>query len=153
MLKQVIKYTDFDGNPQEKTAYFYMSKPEWLKLEFSEKEGFGEMLQRLGNEKDNGKLIEIFELLLSRAYGIREGERFVKTEELWKEFTQTAAYESLFMELATDQDKAMAFIVGLLPPELQDNATMEMKTLLLQQKQAISTLPPPAPGTPEETGS
>ena len=154
MLKQIIKYNDFDGNPQEKAAYFYMSKPEWLKLEYSEKnESFGEMVQRLTNEKDNGKLIEIFEMLLAKAYGVRDGDRFIKSEAQWHEFTQTAAYEALFMELVTDQDKAMAFIIGLLPPELQDNANMEMKTLMLQNKQAVSTLPPPPqPGSPEETG-
>lgn len=154
MLKQVIKYTDFDGNPQEKVAYFYMSQPEWLKLEFTNKdETFGEMVQRLAGEKDNGKLIEIFELLLKRAYGIRDGERFVKSEEKWLEFTQTAAYEKLFMELVTDQEKAMNFIVALLPAEVQNSAAMEMKTMMLQDKQAVSTLPPPPqPGTPEETG-
>lgn len=153
MLKQLIKYNDFDGNPQEKIAYFYLSKPEWLKLEFSDKnEGFSDLLNRLVAEKDNGKLIEIFELLLAKAYGIRDGDRFVKSEEMWTEFTQTAAYEALFMELATDQDKAMAFIVGLLPPDLQDNAAMEMKQIQLQAKQATSSLPPPPPGSPEETG-
>lgn len=153
MLTKTIQYTDFDGKPQTKDVYFNLSKPEWLKLEFADNgEAFTDMVQRLQGEKDNGKLIEIFELLMSRAYGVRDGDRFVKTDEQWQHFMQTPAYEALFWELVTDQDKAMNFMIALLPPEVQSNAAMEMKTLQLQEKQAASSLPPPT-GSPDETGS
>lgn len=44
-----------------------------------------------------------------------DGKRFVKSEELSTAFSQTEAYSQLYMELATDADKAAEFINGVIP--------------------------------------
>ena len=51
------------------------------------------------------------------AYGKKspDGRRFIKNNEIREEFTQTEAYSIIFMELATDADKAAEFINGIIP--------------------------------------
>ena len=41
-------------------------------------------------------------------------------------FSQTAAYDALFMELATDADKAAAFVNGILPKKFQKDNLKEV---------------------------
>lgn len=52
-----------------------------------------------------------------KSYGEKspDGKRFVKSEELSTAFSQTEAYSQLYMELATDADKAAEFINGVIP--------------------------------------
>ena len=53
------------------------------------------------------------------AYGIKsdDGKRFMKSDQLREEFSQTAAYDALFMELATNDDAAATFIKGVVPKD------------------------------------
>ncbi len=48
------------------------------------------------------------------AYGQKsdDGKRFIKSEQLREEFSQTAAYSTLFMELAMDDNAAVIFLEG-----------------------------------------
>ena len=57
-----------------------------------------------------------------KSYGEKsaDGRRFVKSEELSKEFTQTNAYSQLFMKLATDDKAAVAFINGIIPESMRE---------------------------------
>lgn len=47
-----------------------------------------------------------------------DGKRFIKSEELATEFSQTEAYSQLFMELSTDADAAAAFVNGIVPSDV-----------------------------------
>jgi len=53
-------------------------------------------------------------------YGVTEdgGSRFIKNEEVRTEFEQTNAFSELFIELATDEDAAAAFMRGIIPSGL-----------------------------------
>ena len=58
-----------------------------------------------------------------KAYGVKspDGKRFIKSEELRTEFSQTEAYSELYMELVTDTNAAITFFNGLIPNNLKDN--------------------------------
>lgn len=117
MLKEVIHYTDYDGNERTRTAYFNISKPELLELEASEKGGFDKMLNDVIDAQDVGTLLAIFKRILHLSYGVKsnDGDRFIKNEEVWNEFAQSLAYEELYMKLATDADFAQHFMKGIIP--------------------------------------
>jgi hypothetical protein len=70
-----------------------------------------------------------------------DGKRFIKNDQLREEFTQTAAYDALFMELATDEDAAANFIQGILPKDMSVPQDTPDVTKLPQSS------PPPAPPT------
>lgn len=120
MLKREIKYEDFNGDQTTGIFYFNISKPELIEMEVEYEGGFGRMIQKVIETKDNKELIKQFKEIVLRAYGEKseDGKRFIKSEELSKEFSQTAAYEVLFMELATNDEAAATFLKGVLPKDM-----------------------------------
>ena len=68
----------------------------------------------------------MFKDLVLKAYGVKsdDGRRFIKSKELSDEFSQTEAYSQIFMELATDDKAAAAFINGIVPADLAQKAAL-----------------------------
>lgn len=139
MLKRTISYEDFDGNPAEDTFYFNLTEAELIELESSYDDGFAAAMQRIIAADDNHRLVQEFKKLVLLAYGQRsdDGKRFVKSEELARDFSQHAAYSTIFMELATDADKASEFVNGIMPKGLRDK--------IAEQDKPVNPLAPPAP--------
>lgn len=116
MISKTIKYKDYNGNDREDTFWFHLNKPELIELEVSEAGGLEETIKRLTVEKNAKKIVEIFKQVLFKAYGKKTPDgRFVKSDELSKEFSETAAYEILYMELATNADESARFFNGVIP--------------------------------------
>ena len=111
MLKETIKYTDCNGVERTEDFWFHLSKAELMEWEMGTTGGLTE-------------IIKIFKELILKAYGQKspDGRRFIKSEELATEFSQTEAYSQLFMDLATDADKAAAFVNGIMPSDVAEKA-------------------------------
>lgn len=124
MIKKTITYVDFNGNERVEDHYFNLSKAELVELELSREGGFAEELEEASTSGDPGKIIQAFKDILRRSYGQRseDGRRFVKTPELFEEFTQTEAYSELFMQLVTEEETAGDFVNGLIPVEMAQEA-------------------------------
>lgn len=118
MLKRTITYTDYDGNERTEDFYFNLNKAEIIEMETSKDGGFVKMLQKIVAEKDSNKIVAVFKDFVLKAYGEKspDGKRFIKNQELRDAFAQTEAYSELFMELATDEKAAAAFVTGIIPP-------------------------------------
>jgi hypothetical protein len=117
MLKKTVKYTDYNGAEQEEEFYFNLSKSELVELQVSEQGGFEEFLKKIIAEQDNKQLVARFKEIILLSYGKRsdDGKRFIKSAELREEFSQTAAFDELFLELAGDAGAATQFITGIMP--------------------------------------
>ena len=117
MLKKNIKYTDYNGVERNEDFYFNLSKAEITEMELSTTGGLAEMINKVVAAQDVPSIIKIFKELILKAYGEKspDGKRFIKSEELSREFSQTEAYSNLFMELATDAEKAAEFVNGIVP--------------------------------------
>jgi hypothetical protein len=117
MLKKTITYTDYDGNERTEDFYFNLTKAEVMTMEMGITGGMSKMLEKVVLDKDNKRMIEIFEDLITRSYGEKsaDGKRFIKSSELTDAFTQKEAYSELFMELVSNADAAEAFFNGILP--------------------------------------
>ena len=125
MLKKIITYTDYNGVEKTEDFYFNLSKAEIMEMELSTYGGLAEMIKRIIDAQDGPAIIKVFKELILKAYGVKspDGKRFIKSEELFTEFSQTEAYSNLFMELSTDADAASEFIKGIMPVEIPENAT------------------------------
>lgn len=125
MLKKTITYTDYNGIEKTEDFYFNLSKAEIMEMELSTYGGLAEMIKRIIDAQDGPAIIKVFKELILKAYGVKspDGKRFIKSEELFTEFSQTEAYSNLFMELSTDADAASEFIKGIMPVEIPENAT------------------------------
>ncbi len=120
MLKREIAYEDFNGNQVTDIFYFNISKPELIELEVEYDQGFSAMIQGVIETKNHKSLIKRFKEIVLLAYGQKseDGKRFIKSDQLREEFSQTAAYIKLFTELATDDNAAAIFIKNVLPKDM-----------------------------------
>lgn len=121
MLKKTITYVDYNGTERTEDFYFNLSKAEIMEMEMGTTGGLAEMIKKVVDAKDAPAIIKIFKDLVLKAYGEKslDGRRFVKSEELSNEFSQTEAYAQIFMELATDADKASEFVKGIIPADIE----------------------------------
>lgn len=120
MIKETITYVDYNGIERTEDAYFNLTKAEIMKMEMSTKGGLAEMIQRVVQAQDQVAIIQIFEDLIHKSYGVKtpDGKGFRKTKEDLDEFISTPAYSELFMKLATDADAASRFINGVVPADM-----------------------------------
>ena len=127
MLKKAITYTDYNGAERTEDHYFNLTKTEIMKMELSTKGGLTEMIQRIIAAQDTPALLEIFDGLIRKSYGIKaaDGKGFEKSEAITKAFTESGAYDVLFMELVTDADAAAKFINGIVPADLAAEAAKQ----------------------------
>lgn len=124
MIKKTITYTDYNGVERTEDFYFNLNKAELMKMEMSTTGGMAEMIQRVVAAQDAPAIIAIFEDLIQRSYGVKtpDGRGFIKSRSDLEAFMSTEAYSILFMELATDADKAAEFVNGIVPADAAKNA-------------------------------
>lgn len=120
MIKKTITYIDYNGLERTEDFYFNLNKMEITKMELGTKGGLAEMITRIVAAQDTPAIIEIFEDLIRKSYGVKslDGKQLIKNEAVLAEFVQTEAYSTLFMELATDADAAAKFINGIIPADM-----------------------------------
>lgn len=120
MYRYTANYTDYNGNERKETHFFNLNKAEIMKMEMSTEGGMAERIQRIVDAKDVPAIIAVFEDLIHKSYGVKtpDGKGFIKRKEDLEEFMATEAYSNLFMELATNADKAAEFINQIIPADL-----------------------------------
>ena len=121
MLKKTITYNDYNGVERTEDFYFNLSKAELMEMEMSISGGLTEMIEKIVATKDAPAIIKIFKELVLKAYGEKsaDGKRFEKKNgALAEAFAETEAYSQIFMELATDADKAAEFVNGIMPNDI-----------------------------------
>lgn len=128
MLRKDINFTTFDGQPAQKTVYFNLTKTELVKLMALENGTFIERIQNLNPQEQPQEVMDCFYTILERSYGVRNGDRFMKSPELFKEFEETAAFDAFFMELVTDANAGANFVNGLMPADLINQINSQMPT-------------------------
>lgn len=130
MIKKTVTYTDYNGVERTENFYFNMSKAEVMEMELSTAGGMAESIQKIVDAKDAPAIIRVFKELVLKAYGVKsdDGRRFMKVKPdgtmYADEFKETEAYSQIFMELATDADKAAEFVNGIMPAELAQKAAL-----------------------------
>lgn len=120
MLKKVITYEDFNGEECAEEVWFGITKTEIIKAELAGAERMTDTLRKMINLKDGQGIMRAFDKLVDMSYGVKsaDGKRFEKSPELLAKFKSSAAYDSLYMEIMSDTDKALAFIKGIMPAEI-----------------------------------
>lgn len=138
MLKRQITYVDYNDNEITETFYFNLSKPELLELQVGEN-SLSDRLKAVMKTENPAHILAEFKYIVLAAYGEKtdDGKRFIKSEELRTAFSQTAAYETLYMELASNDAIAAAFINGILPSDLVGSEVVS------SVQKTASALPPP----------
>lgn len=119
MLKETIKYTDYNGVEREEDFYFNLTEAELAEMELGVEGGLTSMIDKIVKAQSLPELIKVFKDIILRSYGEKspDGRRFIKNDEVREAFSQTEAYSILFMKLANDDIAAANFVKGILPKE------------------------------------
>ena len=122
MIKKTITYTDYNGVQRTEDFYFNLSKPEIVKMQGSVKGGYDVRLKGIASELNGANIMDFFEDLIKKAYGEKseDGRRFMKSDEISREFMEARAYEVLFEEMVTDAKAAAAFFNAVMPADLDE---------------------------------
>lgn len=124
MLAKEITYRDFEGVERTETHYFHFSESEIIEMETGVTGGLANMLTRIVAAQDAPEIMKNFKDIILKSYGIRnpDNRRFEKSEEISRAFSQTGAYDKLFMELVTNTKAATDFINAVIPNNEQKPA-------------------------------
>ena len=122
MLKKTITYTDYDGIERTEDFYFNFTEAELMEWQLVTNGGLTSYVQKIVDAKDQPRLITLFKELLLKAYGIKsdDGRRFIKSDKISEEFSQSPAYSILYMQLVTDDKVAADFVNGIIPAKLSE---------------------------------
>lgn len=115
-------YTDYLGTDRTEDFYFNLNKAEIVKLELSIPGGLTGMLKTLIEKQNIPKMIEVFDMLIDKSYGVRsaDGRSFVKTKEVLEDFKSTEAYSNIYMRFATDSKFASDFLNNIIPKDMAE---------------------------------
>ena len=121
MIKETIKYTDYNGNELVEDFYFNLSRSEIAEMELSYPNGLANHITKLTQSNNGAEIIKLFKNLILSSYGRKsdDGKRFIKNVEESNAFSQTEAYSELFMKLATNADAAAEFVNCIIPKKLE----------------------------------
>ena len=124
MFKKTITYTDYDNNERTEDFYFHLNKAEAMKMELSVNGGLSAYMRRLIAAQDTASMTKLFDEFILKSYGEKsnDGKRFMKSEEITRAFLETEAYSALFVELSTNPDAAAAFLNGIIPQDIVEEA-------------------------------
>jgi len=122
MIKWPITYVDYNGNTITEDFYFHLNKAELMHMQFEANGAYTEFINRIVNQRDVKILGQEFENIILNSYGEKsdDGRNFRKSDAIRDNFKSTEAFAELYMELISDSDKAVAFVKGILPKDLQN---------------------------------
>lgn len=117
MYKKNITYTDFNGTERTEDFYFNFTNAELAEMQLEADGALEERINRIIKSKNVKEIAENFKFILTKAYGVKseDGRRFMKSDEILKEFTETQAFSDYYMMLATDADEAARFVNNVIP--------------------------------------
>lgn len=139
MLKETIKFTDFEGKPSQEIAYFNLSKVDAVRLSAKwgaeDEEGnktLVEGLQQLAVSGDDVKMVDAIEDILLTAYGQRVpgGKVFERNAELRSKFENGPAYAELFIGFLNDPQSFTQFAGNLFADTSAEGGAKPVMTLI-----------------------
>jgi hypothetical protein len=135
VLKKSITYENpFTEMKVTEDFYFHISKADLVTMEVEEHQekyvgkdgveytGMQAKLQRIVDSEDGKAMMPVFKDIVRRSYGRKDGDRFMRSDEIWADFEGSGAFDALLFELCTDAGAAAEFVNGAMPGNLESLA-------------------------------
>lgn len=134
MIKKTVKYEDFNGNEVVEDLYFNYTKTELMKLQFN---GKLEALTKAQETNNVNELALFADDFVKNSYGIKsdDGKRFIKSEKISEEFSQSLAYDALMNDLMFKEGEFDKFVRLVIPKDI--NAKINTPEVQEKVKQII----------------
>lgn len=129
MFAKTIEYENYNGEMIKETFYFNLTKSELTILESKTPGGWSNYMQTVMDKKDAPAVVALFERLIRASYGQKsaDGRNFRKSDAIFDDFESCPAYDILVLELLTKEEAAKAFIYGIMPKDLVEQAKKDGK--------------------------
>lgn len=133
MITKSVTYTNFFGEKKTKEYTFHLSEQELIDLQLTTEGGLDSLINKAVETHDEGSLIKIFKELVLKSYGeiSADGDRFIKSEELSKAFSQSAAFNTMITDMLLSDTEASDFINGIIPNVDEIKSKIEAKNAQL----------------------
>lgn len=139
MLNYKITYENPITNAEvTEEHYFNISKADMVRMEVEDHKvhhirkedgveltGWMAKLQKIVDSEDGKGVMAEIEDMITRSFGHREGDRFLRSPEYLTDFRGSGAYDQLFFDLCTDAAAAAEFVTGIFPKNL-DKVAVEV---------------------------
>lgn len=131
MTIRTINYTDLDGAQATKTLMFHLNKMDRIKFlgkhpnlqkEMEEVKSLAETEDETKMASAFVKTIDIVDDIVMAGYGVREGDKFLKTRDIVNEFIDSEVHDEFVYQLLTDTNMMTQFFKELFP-DLDFNTT------------------------------
>lgn len=137
MFSHIIRIKGiFDDEPTTKKLYFHLSRREMFDFikRYDNVTSFEQWLQAAMDNEDLYTMMKFFDDLIGSAYGERQGERFVKSEQIKESFLNSPEYEELFDQLMDNPSLVREFYNGILPEKIMKQVAQDPKYKELDDK-------------------
>jgi hypothetical protein len=146
LLKKNITYTSlFTDQPVTEEHYFHISKADLIEMEMEEHRdtyqkdgetltGMQAKLQRIIDSQDGKAIVAELKDIIRRSYGKKDGDRFLKSQEISSDFLSSEAASELLFEICTNAETAAEFINGIIPGNLEQ-ISAEIKAEAAKEEQ------------------
>jgi hypothetical protein len=165
LLKKSITYENpFTNQEVTEEHYFHISKADLVQMEMEEHgftyqqdgkslTGMQAKLQKIIDSQDGRAIMVELRDIIRRSYGKKEGDRFIKSPEIWEHFASTEAYSQLIFDLCTNAEAAAEFMSGIIPNNLEKIAA-EVRAITEKEEETETPESLPSPtkqpwGNPE----
>jgi len=150
MLRLPLTYTNFNGDTVTKEFFFNLSKSELAEQEMISDGSYSKTLLRISKSSKGSEVLPELKKILKWSYGVRseDGERFIKNDEVWKEFEDSAAYDSLIMRMFTEDGFAAYFANGIVPADISGQLKEQNAVPGFRPGADTSRPTPPVAGNP-----
>lgn len=135
MIKKTITFENLEGEEVTKDLYFNLTKLDIAKLdveyedvhfvtkEGDKVEGLNAVIQDIVENPKGKKILGLIENLVQRSYGEKKSNfTFDKSPEVVSAFVNSDAYSELILSFVNNTEELTAFIAGIIPKKLQEEA-------------------------------
>lgn len=130
MLKQDIKFVDYNGNERTITEYFHLNEAEIVELQAKSADGIQAEMQDAILSNDAGRVLDFIKMLVHKSYGKKtpDGLNFEKSPEILDKFITSAYYSDFLLGLIEDNGRrGQEFVQGIMPAKLVERATAQIQ--------------------------
>lgn len=146
MIKKTLTYHDYEGEEHTKDFYFSLNQTEFTLMNDRLPGGFEYYLQKIQQDHDETKLLELLTMFITESYGERlmDGLGFSKEDlqgrKLGKLFLSTEACDNLITELLEKENNIGAFLTGMLPESIRGKVESGLRKAEAQEQKVESDL-------------
>lgn len=125
MTSYKVTYEDYKGKERTEIHYFNINETELHVLNARYGGDLDKTIARLSLTESPREMMDVLMDIFKTAYGRMDddGVHFRKSEQIWEDFASTPAFDKLFMQIMTSDEKSAAFIRGVLPKKMESEVT------------------------------